>query len=73
MKEVQVSVDDKNMNFTHGGVDYRNDDGVVTMPENVANQFIKADVPGVRKHSKLYSLGDHWDRIFGGKSNESAG
>lgn len=71
MKEVQVSVDDKNMNFTYGGVDYRNNDGVITMPENVAQKFLKADVPGVHKYSRVYGFShisdETWERIFGKK------
>lgn len=71
MREVQLSVDDNNMNLTHAGVDYRNENGVITMPENVADQFVKADVPGLHKHGRMYSFSnvsdERWARIFGGK------
>jgi hypothetical protein len=71
MREVQISVDDQSMNLTHKGVDYRNDNGVITMPENVANEFTKADVPGIHKHGRLYGFShisdDKWERIFGKK------
>lgn len=72
MREVQLSVDDKNMNLTHKGVDYRNDDnGVITMPENVANEFVKADVPGIHKHGRMYGFShisnEKWESIFGKK------
>lgn len=69
MKEVQLSVDDKNMHLTHNGVDYKNKDGVITVPEHVAKEFMKADVPGLHKYSKIYGFAhisdERWNAIFG--------
>jgi hypothetical protein len=73
MKEVQVSVDDKNMNLTYGGVDYRNNDGVITMPEHVAEKFLKADVPGLHRYNRTWGFShisdEDWKRAFARKED----
>lgn len=54
---VKVEADDKHMNFEQDGRRYRTDDHVAEMPAHVADKLIKADIPGVRRHSKSWSMG----------------
>ncbi len=67
MREIKMQVDDKYMNLTDNGVDYKNKDGVITMPDNVAEKFIKANVPGLKVYNKTFGFRiseERWNKIF---------
>lgn len=53
---MQLELPDKHANLEtpDGRKFYQNGDHVVDVPDDVANQFLQADIPGVRQYRKLW-------------------
>lgn len=52
---MELELPDKKANLELHGQKYMQDgDHVVKVPDHVGHQFLSADIPGVRKHTRLW-------------------
>jgi hypothetical protein len=66
---------DKQMSIEHNGVVYKNNDGVIDVPDSVGEKFLEASRNGKRefvgKYTKFVGFShisrEEWNRIFGKK------
>jgi hypothetical protein len=54
---MELETHDKNMNLELNGVKYRQKEHRIEVPDDVGKQFIKSSVPGLKKYTKVWSVG----------------